>query len=1030
MASLRRKNESKSKRIHFAVLICLFPFLTRTLHAQLRSLDVSQYLHASWRAQDGFFPGGVDSVTQTSDGYLWLTSTTGLLRFDGMRFVGWKPPEHESLPGAPLRSLLGSKDGGLWIGGTGLAELTTSGEFHTYHPLDSLDVDALVEDRDGAIWAGGVARPGGAPLCRVYRRQSICYGDDKFMGGAVNSLYEDKGGRLWAGTNDGIWTIRPGPPQRVLQYTPLVRTFAEDASGTLLFSDSVEVKALTNEGRVRNYPVVPDGKAVGAWKIFLDREGSLWFAAGTEGLVHVHEGRVDRFTILDGLAADNPSGIFQDHEGSIWVVSTDSLERFSKPAIPRITIKQGLGGNYVTSVVARRNGVTWIGTPGGLNELTGNRVSTSKAKLPNVSVTSLFETSSERLLVATGIRDGMVWLQGDKSVPLRVPSGEDAFEVAEDAQGDLWIANRESGLLHLRGNGSLVETFSRNILGLPASTVAFDPKRNGLWLTSARGELVFFKNGKVVDRFGPQDGLTVGVLRDPQVDGDGSVWVSTQSGLARLMDGKITILGRNNGLPCDAVHWMRHDDDQNVWLYTKCGLVSFSDQDLSSWVAKPSHIVTILSYLDNTEGVGNTTYGGWYTPQSAKTSDGRILFAMPSGLGVLDPRNLNRNPLPPPVYIEEVTVDGREIRQAGQLSLPKRARTLHFMFTALSLVAPRKVRFRYKLEGYDTSWSSLVSVREATYTNLPPGHYEFRVIASNNDGVWNETGAHLAFTIPPAFTQGAWFKAICSLAFLALVYSAYRFRVRQVTTQLRARMYERLAERERIARDLHDTFFQGIQGLLLRFHTATSQLRKDEPARGVLEEALKQSDQVMLEGRELVLDLRATASEQRDLPTVFADFGEGMRRNGSSSFRVVVNGSVRPLHPVVFEELFKIGKEALANAFRHSGAQSIETELNYEWSELRIRIRDDGVGIDSAILRQGHRDGHFGLPGMRERAQRVGAQLDVWSRAGAGTEVELRIAAGVAYVANAGGFRLWKVRRLSRRTKEEDGPLKDRDYLN
>jgi signal transduction histidine kinase len=236
------------------------------------------------------------------------------------------------------------------------------------------------------------------------------------------------------------------------------------------------------------------------------------------------------------------------------------------------------------------------------------------------------------------------------------------------------------------------------------------------------------------------------------------------------------------------------------------------------------------------------------------------------------------------------------------------------------------------------------------------------------------------------------------------------------------RLEERVSERTRIAQDLHDTFFQGIQGLLLRFHTATSQLRKDEPVRRIFEETLKQSDQVMLEGRELVLDLRETVSEPTDLPIAFADLGEEMRKGSSCEFKVVVNGGIRPLHPVVFVELFKIGKEALSNAFRHSGAHSIEAELNYEPSELRVRIRDDGAGIDSAILRQGCREGHFGLPGMRERAKRVGAHLDLWSRPGAGTEVELRIAARIAYISGTGTPSLSKLRRLWHSTKQDDGP--------
>jgi signal transduction histidine kinase/ligand-binding sensor domain-containing protein len=998
--------------IHFAVLICSFLFATPTLVAQLRSLDVSQYLHTSWTAQEGFFRGGIDSLAQTPDGYLWLTSAAGLLRFDGVRFVEWKPPGNDPLPRSPLEALLVSKDGSLWIGGRGLAELRTDGAFRRYHELDGLQVEALAEDKDGAIWAGGSSQPGSSPLCRVYRGKGECYGDTKFMGGWVTALYTDQKGRLWAGANDGIWRIRPGPPMRVAPFPSVVRLFAEDANGTLVFSDGGdEVKALTNEGKVKDYLTRIDGKPVTAWAILNDREGALWIATGGQGIVHIHEGRTDRFTTLDGLSFDFATAIIQDREGNVWVASVSGLDKFTKPAVPRLTRKEGLSEETVESVLTDSDGVSWIGTDGGLDELIGGRLITSNVKLPNSKVTSLFETSTGHMLLATNTPNGMVWLEGRKTVPLRAASGENVFEVAEDRHGDLWVVNRESGLLHLRENGDIVETFSRNDLGLRAMLLAFDPIRDGIWLTSTFGELWFFKSGRIVERYGQADGLGDGLLQDPQVDKDGAVWVGTRIGLARLMNGRIAVLGRKNGLPCDAVHWMRRDKDHNVWLYMECGLVSFPERDLSSWIARPSRAVAITHYLDNTAGVQNSLYNGWYTPQTATTKDGRILFTTTSGLSVLDPHNLNQNTLPPEVHIEEITADGREIESAGHVSLPERVRNIHFAYTAPSFAAPRKVRFRYKLEGYDEDWSDPVSVRQATYTNLPPGNYTFRVIACNNDGVWNETGAQLAFTIPPAFTQSLLFKMICFLGFIGLVYLAYRFRIRQVTLQLRGRMYERLAERERIARDLHDTFFQGIQGLLLRFHTATSQLSKEEPARQIFEETLKQSDQVMLEGRELVLDLRATASEQNDLPTAFSNFGEGMRRGSSCDFKVVVNGAIRSLHPVVFEELFKIGKEALSNSFRHSGAHSIEVELNYERSELRIRIRDDGTGIDSTILRQGHRDGHFGLPGMRERAQKVGAHLDVWSKSAAGTEVELRIAARIAYLSERNGSK-WKLPKL------------------
>src|SRR5262249_12574233 len=338
-----------------------------------------------------------------------------------------------------------------------------------------------------------------------------------------------------------------------------------------------------------------------------------------------------------------------------------------------------------------------------------------------------------------------------------------------------------------------------------------------------------------------------------------------------------------------------------------------------------------------------------------------------------------------------VKTNGRQSESLGNLVLPPRTTDLQISYTALSLSVPEKVRFRYRLEGVDKDWQDAGTRREAFYTRLGFGQYHFQVIAANNDGVWNDTGARLDFQIGPTWYQTNWFRIACVGVFLALMWGLYQLRFRQLRRQFNVRLEACVTERTRIAQDLHDTFFQGIQGLLLRFHTATSQLRKDDPARQIFEETLKQSDQVMLEGRELVLDLRATVSEQNDLPAALAEFGEGMRKASSCEFKVVVNGGVRPLDPEVFEEVFKIGKEALGNAFRHSGAHSIEAELNYERSGLQLRIRDDGAGIDSVILQEGRRGGHFGLPGMRERAKKIGARLDVWSRPGAGTEVELRI---------------------------------------
>jgi len=493
---------------------------------------------------------------------------------------------------------------------------------------------------------------------------------------------------------------------------------------------------------------------------------------------------------------------------------------------------------------------------------------------------------------------------------------------------------------------------------------------------------------------------------------------TTSAGLVGWKNGTSHLLSSKNGLPCDSVIGAAWDNQDSLWLDTGCGLARIGKNEIDRWWRDDTATLApeILDALDGAQP-GRPNFN-----PLARTPDGRLWITNKFSLQVVDTGRVPRNRVPPPVQIQKFVADRKSYEPNNTLAFPSLTRDLEIDYAALSYVNPQKVRFRYKLEGRDKDWQDAGIRRQAFYTDLAPGSYRFRVIACNNDGVWNEAGAALSFSVAPAWFQTNWFRIVCVGTFLTLTWGIYQLRVRQLRGQFKVRLQVRLTERTRIAQDLHDTFFQGIQGLLLRFHTATSQIRKDDPARQIFEETLKQSDQVMLEGRELVLDLRATVSEPTDLPTAFADFGEGMRKCGSCDFKVVVNGTIRPLHPVVFEELFKIGKEALGNAFRHSGAHSVEAELNYEWSELRIRIRDNGAGIESAILRQGHRDGHFGLPGMRERAQKVGAHLDVWSRTGAGTEVEVRIAAPIAYVTAPNGSWLWKLRRLWPGRKHEGGP--------
>ena len=976
--------------------IFLFLFGTSVLFAQHHTLEVSQYLHTSWTSQEGFFKGGIHAIAQTPDGYLWLLSEAGgLLQFDGVRFSEWKPSNSYDLPSKPIFRLLASRDSSLWIGGIGLAELKANGEFRRYHQLDGTwIVGGLIEDKDGGIWASGAGQPQSPKLCRFYHGQSECYPADSFLGDQVMGLHEDRKGRLLALTTTGVWKVRPGPPERLASMPPnltLANVIEEDASGKLVVSAGNDMKLITADGKVSRYPTpIPQ-----AYEVLKDRESDLWFAT-TKGVIHLHEGRTDHFTALDGLSSNQVRCIFQDREKNLWVGTDSGLDKFTKPAVPTITSKQGFPEDLVNSVVTTPQGVPWVGTSSGLYRLDHDLATKINLKFPDDHMGSLFESSTGRMLVESGDSRGLVWLDGDKVSRLRVAIGEDVFGIAQDNRGDLWVASREFGLLHLNSEGKMIETFDHKVLGKFGIALAYDPGRDGLWLTSRTGDLAFFKGGKLLEQYGTADGLGEGNLRDPQVDKDGGVWVSTGVGLAHLRNGKISVLNHKNGLPCDAVHWMRHDGNHNVWLYTDCGLVAFAESELSSWIAQPFHSIAIAHYLDNTDGVALSSIAGWYTPRVAMMTDGRILFVAAGQLSILDPSSLNQNSLAPPVHIEGITADGREIGGAGHVSLPVKVRSIHIAFTALSFAAPRKVRFRYKLQPYDQDWSSPVSLREATYTNLPPGNYEFRVIACNNDGVWNTSGDTFSFFIPPAFYQTLSFKVLMAITAGALLSFFYLLRLKQATAGVQKRLLAQMEERERIARELHDTLLQGFQGITLRVQGVAKNMPAQDPLRKMMDEVLDRADGVLREARQRVRNLRRRTTDENDLADRLTKHGEELSKDHTAAFTLAIVGGPKVLESTVQDEAYRIVGEALTNAFRHASASKIETEVTYDSSALRIRVRDDGVGIDKAVVANGHPD-HWGLTGMRERARAIRAELNIWSREAAGTEVELVIPASIAY---------------------------------
>ena len=387
-----------------------------------------------------------------------------------------------------------------------------------------------------------------------------------------------------------------------------------------------------------------------------------------------------------------------------------------------------------------------------------------------------------------------------------------------------------------------------------------------------------------------------------------------------------------------------------------------------------------------------------FSPVAARSRDGTLWFVTGDRVQVVDPRHLPFNDLPPPVHIEKIAADGKEYDPVRG-PLPSLVRNLTIDYTAVSLVAPEKVHFKYRLEGQDQDWREVVNDREVQYSNLPPKHYHFLVKACNNSGVWNEEGAALDFVIPPAWYQTYWFGALCVAAFLALLWALYQYRLLQVARQFQVTLDTRVVERTRIARDLHDTLLQSLHGILLYFQTGINLLpeRPDE-ARKRLEEAMHRAKRAIVEGREAIQGLRSSAVETNDLAMAMRTLGEELAVNtGFTAFQVRVDGAPRDLHPILRDEVYRITGEGIRNAFRHADAKQIEVEIQYDDRRLRVRVRDDGKGIDPKLLSDGDREGHFGLRGMRERAKLIGGKLTVGSELGAGTEVELSIPATRAY---------------------------------
>jgi len=981
------------------------------------SLEVNQYLHRAWNHDEGFM-GETRSIVQTPDGYLWLGTEFGVVRFDGVRFSSWAPPAGQRLPSNDIMALLATRDGTLWIGTTlGLVSFRND-RLTDYPEIAREPVFALLEDHQGAVWAGLHAR-----LCSIRSGKAECSDPSPFLRGvAMQSLFEDDEGRLWAaGAGSGLWQWKPGPPRKILSGSliwPHALAPGDHAIGLIAASDGL-LRQVVGENS-KEY-VVPGERQPFARLLLRDHDDALWIGTA-QGLLRVYQGKTTRFAHGDGLSSDSVSTLFEDREGSIWVGTTNGIDRFREPAVSTISADQGLSGR-AWSVLAARDGTVWIGTDDGLNrwhqgQMTIYRSATESrtqhggngapheitdAALPSNKIGALFEDQRDRLWLTTD--KGVAWFENGRFTRVRgnQPVGP-VNAVLPDRHEGIWISYPFYGLSHVV-EGRVVESAPwpwSDETEPRLSAMVSDPVKDGFWIGFKQQGIAHLVGHQVGTTFGAKYGLSGRRVWDLHIDREGTLWAATAGGLSRIRDGRVATLTHKSGLPCDAVYWAIEDDASSLWLYAACGLVRITRPELEAWASNPKRAIhpTLFGEAD---GIRVHALLRPFTPVVTKSPDGTLWFAHLDGVSAIDPQHLPFNPFPPPVHIEQVTANGKRYDPASHLRLPPLIRDLVIDYTALSLAAPETVHFRFKLEGQDGDWREVINERQVEYSNLPPRDYVFRVIACNNSGVWNEAGDTLEFSIAPAYYQTAWFRVMWVAVFLGLLWALYRYRLHQIKRNFNAQLEARLGERTRIARELHDTLLQSFQAALFEFQAARNLFSKGrEGAIQTLDSAIVAGQGAIVAGRDAIQDLRQTGGPQAHLEGLLKASGQDLASSEISdgkrpTFQVTVEGPAQALPPMLQDEVYQIGREVLRNAFRHANASRIEAEIRYAPRMFRLRIRDDGKGIDRKILEDGVRTGHFGLPGIRERAKQIGARLVFWSEAGAGTEVELEIPSRIAY---------------------------------
>jgi signal transduction histidine kinase/ligand-binding sensor domain-containing protein len=956
--------------LRFAILL-LTAGAARDAFALDPAPTLSQYIHRIWQTQQGLPQASIYAIAQTRDGYLWLGTQTGLVKFDGVRFT-----TIDNLGGVPMINVLVTHlvedtTGALWIGTSRYGLIRQAhGQVRHFSERDGLPSDSvqcLFADAHDTVWActpKGIAEitgdtvrvmgvADGLPEPNVV---AACEGpaDVLFAGTADSRISQRKQGRFvrtplalpesaavqamlcatdgstWIGTSDGLFHVQDD----VLDRVAAADGVSHASVLTLMESRDGAIFAGTNNGfsRIRGYDTdsfrSQDGLSQSTvFSIYEDREGSLWVAT-KHGLNQFIDGLTIPYTTSEGLPSNSTGPVLQDQNGIIWVGTLGGgLGRYDGHRFTALTTRDGLASDVVYALADDRGGDVWVGTAAGLNRLHNGRVVnawTTREGLPDNRVRALYRDRSGALWIATGagpavLRDGVLRRVDDS----RSRTAEPIVAFGQDRDGRRYAApDSSSPLLHR------ADTIYEDSAGL-------------LWIGTLGEGLRLLKDGRIFT-FSLQDGLFDDVIYGIAADGHGRLWMACSKGIFSV----------------------NRDD-----------LLRFAAGTLRRIASTPYSPLDALRTIECEPGV---------QPVVARMTDGRLWFSTIRGVLVIDPSRLTRHFLPPTVAIDEVTVNG-ERQQPDAIRLLRADRNnVDFRYTGVSFIAPTRIIFRYFLEGFDKTWVDAGSRREAFYTNLPPGRFQFRVSACNPGGVCAETAQAIAFEIAPQFYRRAWFLPSCAFVAALGGWAMYRLRIRR----MKARFDLVLAERGRIARELHDTLIQGFSGITMAMQALASRLPTSSDARTTLEEIVRDAGHSLREARRSITGLRGRPESPSNLAAAVAQAARTLTEARELDLQLTVADEEAELPADVAYNVLRIAQEAILNAVRHSGARTLKVTLERTRDHLRLLVNDDGTGFDHEV---GPPRGHYGLIGMRERAAHIGAALELTSQRGRGTTVSLLV---------------------------------------